>query len=154
MMPLTVGTSVTRGPPHSPGRAVFPHPVLRLYSLSRRAKLLRSFARFAIPRSEVGSCGSSPTCPARVSFAGCVLPSGPSPCAWLSHAPSTMPDKTPQGLVAVARPPGARFSGRALGSSLVLFPGLFATSLWLTPAGPTSGRSKSLPAILSPSVPQ
>src|SRR5712691_8044588 len=36
--PLTVGTSVTRGPPHRPGRAVFPHPVPRLYSLSRRTK--------------------------------------------------------------------------------------------------------------------
>ena len=33
--------------------------------------------------------------PAQVSFAGCVLPSGPSPCTWLSHAQSTMPDKTP-----------------------------------------------------------
>jgi hypothetical protein len=27
---------------------------------------------------------------------GYVLPSGPSPCTWLSHAQSTMPDKTPQ----------------------------------------------------------
>src|SRR5689334_4068564 len=26
---------VTRPPPYSPGRAVFPHPVLRLYSLPR-----------------------------------------------------------------------------------------------------------------------
>jgi hypothetical protein len=34
--PLAVGTPVTRRPPHGPGRAVFPHPVLRLYSLSRR----------------------------------------------------------------------------------------------------------------------
>ncbi len=33
---LTVGTPVTRRPPHRPGRAVFPHPVPRLYSLSRR----------------------------------------------------------------------------------------------------------------------
>ena len=56
-------------------------------------------------------------------YARCVLPSGPSPCAWLFHAPSTMPDKTPQGRVAVSRLPGACFSGRALGSSLVLFPG-------------------------------
>jgi very-short-patch-repair endonuclease len=31
-----VGTPVTRSPRHSPGRAVFPHPVPRLYSLSRR----------------------------------------------------------------------------------------------------------------------
>ena len=31
----TVGMPVTRHPPSSPGRAVFPHPVLRLYSLPR-----------------------------------------------------------------------------------------------------------------------
>src|SRR5262245_16569933 len=31
----TVGTPVTRRPPCRPGRAVFPHPVLRLYSLPR-----------------------------------------------------------------------------------------------------------------------
>jgi hypothetical protein len=36
--PLTVGASGNRGPPHRPGRAVFPHPVPRLYSLSRRTK--------------------------------------------------------------------------------------------------------------------
>ena len=34
-------------------------------------------------------------CPAQVSCAGCVLPSRPSPCTWLSHAPSTRLDKTP-----------------------------------------------------------
>ncbi len=86
-----VGTPVTRRPPHFPGRAVFPHPVPRLYSLSRKA-----FALIAIPRSEVGLRISDPTCPAQVSFAGYVLPSSPSPCTWLSHAPSTMLDKTPQ----------------------------------------------------------
>jgi hypothetical protein len=31
----TVGIPVARPPPYSPGRAVFPHPVLRLYSLPR-----------------------------------------------------------------------------------------------------------------------
>jgi hypothetical protein len=30
-----VGTPVTRSPRHRPGRAVFSHPVPRLYSLSR-----------------------------------------------------------------------------------------------------------------------
>jgi hypothetical protein len=35
----TVGTPVTRRPLHRPGRAVFPHPVPRLYSLSRKARL-------------------------------------------------------------------------------------------------------------------
>src|SRR5215475_2191050 len=34
--PLRVGTPVTRRPPCSPGRAVFPHPVPRLHSLPRR----------------------------------------------------------------------------------------------------------------------
>ena len=34
---LTVGTPVTRRPPYRPGRALFPHPVPRLYSLSRKA---------------------------------------------------------------------------------------------------------------------
>jgi len=37
---LTVGVPVTRNPPCSPGRAVFPHPVPRSYSLSRRLKTL------------------------------------------------------------------------------------------------------------------
>ena len=34
----TVGTPVTRHPPCSPGRAVFPHPVPRLHSHPRRGK--------------------------------------------------------------------------------------------------------------------
>jgi len=80
-----------------------------------------SIARFAIPRSEVGSCYPAQHVRHEFPFARCVLPSGPS-CAWLCHAPSTMPDKTPQGQVAVFRLPGACFSGRALGSSLGLFP--------------------------------
>jgi hypothetical protein len=49
-LPLAVGTPVTQRPPHSPGRAVFPHPVLRLYSLSRKASALgkhpMSFGRY------------------------------------------------------------------------------------------------------------
>ena len=49
---------------------------------------------------------SDPACPARVSFAGCVLPSGPSPCGWLSQPPTTMPDKTPPWHTAVAGLPG------------------------------------------------
>ena len=59
----------------------------------------------AIPRSEVCSCLSSPTCPARVSFASCVLPSGPSPCGWLSQPLSTMPDKTPRWHITALRRP-------------------------------------------------
>jgi len=38
--PRTVGTPVTRGPPHRPGRAVFPHPVPRSHSLSRGSSQL------------------------------------------------------------------------------------------------------------------
>jgi hypothetical protein len=37
---LAVGTPVTGRPPHRPGRAVFPHPVPRLYSLSREPSQL------------------------------------------------------------------------------------------------------------------
>jgi hypothetical protein len=47
---LAVGTPVTQRPPHRPGRAVFPHPVPRLYSLSRKAYALgkhpMSFGRY------------------------------------------------------------------------------------------------------------
>ena len=60
----------------------------------------------AFPSSEVGSCLSSPTCPARVSFEGYfVLPSGPSPCGRLSRPLSTMPDKTPRRHIAALRRP-------------------------------------------------
>ncbi len=52
----------------------------------------------AIPLLYVGSCYSSPTCPARVSFEGYVLPWGPSPCGWLSQPLTTMPHKTPLGI--------------------------------------------------------
>ena len=48
---------------------------------------------------------SDPACPARVSFEGCVLPSGPSPCGWLSQPPTTMPDKTPREHTAVVSLP-------------------------------------------------
>ena len=36
---FAVGMPVTRHPPHIPGRAVFPHPVLPLYSLPRKTVL-------------------------------------------------------------------------------------------------------------------
>ena len=36
-----VGTPVPRSPRHRPGRAVFPHPVPRSYSLSREREVLR-----------------------------------------------------------------------------------------------------------------
>ena len=86
---------VTRHPPCSPGRAVFPHPVPRLHSLPRKAEPLSALALFALARREAGSCSSGPTCPGCVSFAGCGLPSRPSPCRGLSPPPSTMLDTTP-----------------------------------------------------------
>jgi hypothetical protein len=94
-VPAAVRTPVTRRPPHSPGRAVFPHPVPRLYALPRRAEPLPVHALMAIPRREVGSYASGPTCPGCVSCAGCVLPSSPSPCGGLSPPPSTTLDTTP-----------------------------------------------------------
>ena len=42
-------------------------------------------------------------CPVRVSFAGYVLPSGPSPCSGLSPPLSSMPDKTPHRLIEACR---------------------------------------------------
>ena len=72
--------------------------------------------------NDYGSCCSSPTRPARVSFVGYVLPSGPSPCSKLSPPPSTLPDKTPQGRVVASHPPGSWFSNQVLGSSIGLFP--------------------------------
>jgi hypothetical protein len=59
-----------------------------------------------LPYSEVGSCLPDPACPARVSCVSCVLPSGPSPCGWLSQPPTTMPDKTPRWHTAVTDLPG------------------------------------------------
>ena len=59
-----------------------------------------------IALSEVGSCLPDPVSPARVSFRSCVLPSGPSPCGWLSQPRTTMPDKTPRKHTAVASLPG------------------------------------------------
>jgi hypothetical protein len=102
---LVVGTPVTRRPPHRPGRAVFPHPVLRLDSLPRESSQLPVSRSSGYSPQGGWLVLSSPTCPARVSFAGCVLPSGPSPCGWLSQPLSTMPDKTPQWhLTASQRP--------------------------------------------------
>jgi hypothetical protein len=101
-----VGTPVTRSPRHRPGRAVFSHPVPRLHSLIKRTVTVTRFTvQLFSPRSEVCSCIPDPACPARVSFASCVLPSGPSPCGRLSRPQTTMPDKTPRRHAAVPRLP-------------------------------------------------
>ena len=47
LQPLAVGTPVTQRPPHRPGRAVFPHPVPRLCSLSRKASALCEYPMLA-----------------------------------------------------------------------------------------------------------
>ena len=60
-----------------------------------------------------------------------------------------MPDKTPQGHLAVARPPGAWFSHKRVGSSLVLFPGFpicASVAVYLTLAVPTSGARRGFPS--------
>jgi hypothetical protein len=84
---------------------------------------------FAIARSEVRLRSPARHCPVQVSFTGYVLPSGPSPCAWLSHAQSTMPDKTPQPHLAgfpfdsTPLPTWLAVRCSRLGSSLTLSPG-------------------------------
>jgi hypothetical protein len=84
---------------------------------------------FAIARSEVRLHAPARHCPVQVSFTGYVLPSGPSPCAWLSHAQSTMPDKTPQPHLAgfpfdsTPLPTWLAVRCSRLGSSLTLSPG-------------------------------
>jgi hypothetical protein len=45
---LAVGTPVTQHPPPRPGRAVFPHPVPRLYSLSRKASALCKYPMLSV----------------------------------------------------------------------------------------------------------
>jgi hypothetical protein len=151
---------VTRHPPHRPGRAVFPHPVPRLYSLPRQTTHV---AWFAIPRREVGLCYSSPTGPAPVSFAGSVLPSGPSPWGGLSPPPSTLPDKTPHWQPAgvpldrTSPPACAAVPSVHGGSGLTPFPGFpFRALLAVSPIvgfpagqeprGPPGFADASLPA--------
>jgi hypothetical protein len=43
---LAVGMPVTYHPPHRPGRAVFPHPVPRSYSLPRKTIALGKYSMF------------------------------------------------------------------------------------------------------------
>jgi hypothetical protein len=74
-------------------------------AFARTVTVARSTVQLLSPRSEVGSCLPDPACPARVSFASCVLPSGPSPCGRLSRPQTTMPDKTPRRHAAVPRLP-------------------------------------------------
>ena len=51
---LAVGTPVTQRPPHRPGRAVFPHPVPRLYSLSRKASALCKYSMLSVDHHHFG----------------------------------------------------------------------------------------------------
>jgi hypothetical protein len=45
---LAVGMPVTQHPPRRPGRAVFPHPVPRLYSLPRKASALCKYPMLSV----------------------------------------------------------------------------------------------------------
>ena len=97
---------------------------IRFFGCTRFRARPTGLALFAIPRSEVGLQYSGLTCPAQVSFAGHVLPSGHSPRTWLSHVQSTMPDKTPQGHPAgfpfdSNPPPPSGFPCRCLGPRIV-----------------------------------
>ena len=51
-----VGTPVARSPRHRPGRAVFPHPVPRSYSLSREREVLRKH-QFVLQAARLGDAG-------------------------------------------------------------------------------------------------
>ena len=77
-----------------------------------------------------------------------MLPSSPSPCTWLSHAPSTTLDKTPHrypaGFPFHSTPPPtcSAFRSRRLGSGIALSPGFpFRASItaYRTTAFPQSG---------------
>jgi len=102
-------------------------------------------------------------CPAQVSFAGCVLPSSPSPCSRLSLPPSTMLDKTPQWHTAGF--PFLQYSSaclpwaphQRLGSGLIPYPGFplcvsisvyptFDATSMQEPMGPPKFFGVSLPA--------
>ena len=75
-------------------------------TFARTFTVARYNAQLLLPAVRLARVVSDPACPARVSFAGCVLPSGPSPCGRLSRPPTTMPDKTPRRHAAVSRLPG------------------------------------------------
>ena len=77
-----------------------------------------------------------------------MLPSSPSPCTWLSHAPSTTLDTTPHRLVAsfpfhsTPSPTCAAFRLCRLGSGINPFPGFplrVSIPLYLTTAFPQPG---------------
>ena len=57
----TVGTPVPRRPPYRPGRAVFRIRFLGCTRVRAGQNRCQLVSCFAIPRREVGSCGSGPT---------------------------------------------------------------------------------------------
>ena len=150
---------VTRHPPCSPGRAVFPHPVPRLHSLPRKAEPLSALALFALARREAGSCSSGPTCPGCVSFAGCGLPSRPSPCRGLSPPLSTTLDTTPQtpttGFPCHRTPPPACHPGPqgCVGSSMVPCPGVPCRASGAVDHTPTFSTDRNVEGLPRSSTP-
>ncbi len=117
----------------------------------------------AIARSEVRLRSPARLCPAQVSYTGCVLPPGPSPCNGLSPSPSTMPGKTPHQHTAgvpfdsTSPPACSEVPFVHLGSGLTLCPGFpFRASIAVyrmtelpsgqEPMGPPGFSDASLPA--------
>ena len=90
-----------------------------------------------------------------------MLPSGPSPCTWLSHAPSTTPDTTPHQHPAgfpfhgTSLPPRLRLPVCRVGSGIAPCPGFpLRASITVYPASPFSrsgahGASQVLRRICS-----
>jgi hypothetical protein len=74
-------------------------------TFARTVTVARFTAQLLLPAVRLARV--APSCmPARVSFADCVLPSGPSPCGRLPRPPTAIRDKTARRHPAVARLPG------------------------------------------------
>ena len=102
---------------------------------SRNGVACRLSLCWLCPAGRGASGGPLRPCPAAVSWAGGVLPSRPSPCPWLSHAPSTLRDTdTPAA--------SGGFPCDRLLSSLCGVPAVSGRSRWGFP----SALDASLPA--------
>ena len=146
-------------PPYSPGRAVFPHPVLRLYSLPAvQSQAFRQSFLWLSPAGRLASGVPVPQCPAEVACAGYVLPSRPSPCSGLSPPLSTSVRRHPLRmrwafpLTVLLHLPG-RVPQRCAGSSIGPCPGFpFRASgaVCHTPWFSTAGTAGAPPSSSAP----
>ena len=119
-MPGTLGTAVTRRPRHRPGRAVFPHPVPRWYSLPRRrllaACLLLPAVRFAyMLRPDTVRCKF----PLQAAYFRQVLPL----VVGFPHLRVLCLIRLPNGMRRASPPACSGLPSVHLGSGLTLFPG-------------------------------